>query len=342
MGKIPHILVVGSYMMDLVATTSRAPKEGETVIGMKFSTAPGGKGNNQAVQCARLGAKVTMVGKVGGDSFGKTLLENAAKAGVDISQVQVDSQEATGIAHITLEVGEHDARNRITVCPGANFTLTAEDVAWLREGVAAYDLVMMQLELPMDVVEAVAGWAYAAGVPVMLNPAPAAPLSDELLSHVTYLSPNEHEAAELSGEEIDTSGGLDRTDVSRAADYFLRRGVRNLLITLGSNGSVFVCGDSVLRNSCVSMDAVADTTAAGDSFVASFCTGLTAGLDYRQALLFASHAAAITVSRMGAMPSLPTIQEVIELLLQRGYGVSEPELLTCLELLAGQQGERPD
>ena len=147
MGKIPHILVVGSIMMDLVASTKRAPREGETIIGMKFTTAPGGKGSNQAVQCARLGAEVAMVGKVGRDGFGKTLLETASAAGVDVSRVLTDPAEATGVAHITLEVSENDAKNRITVCPGANFTLTVEEIAWLKARVADYDLVMLQLEL---------------------------------------------------------------------------------------------------------------------------------------------------------------------------------------------------
>lgn len=331
MGKIPHILVVGSYTMDLVASTKRAPREGETIIGMKFTTAPGGKGNNQAVQCARLGAHVTMVGKVGNDDFGKTLLETASAAGVDVSKVLVDPVEATGIAHITLEVNENDARNRITVCPGANFTLAVEEIAWLKEGIAGYDLVMLQLELPMEVVEAVAAWAYEAGVPVMLNPAPAAPLSEALLRHVTYLSPNEHEAAAMSGQEIDVNGGINMEDVRKAADYFMRRGVKNLLITFGSNGSVCVNENGVAHTPCVRVDKVADTTAAGDSFVAAFCTGFTAGLSEQQALVFASHAAAITVSGMGAMPSLPAIAEVKALMAERGGHGIDLKVLDVLE-----------
>ncbi len=331
MKKIPRILVVGSYMMDLVASTKRAPKEGETVIGMKFTTAPGGKGNNQAVQCARLGAQVTMVGKVGNDDFGKTLLDTASAAGVDISKVLVDPTEATGIAHITLEVNGHDARNRITVCPGANFTLTVDELAWLKEEIANYDLVMMQLELPMDVVETVAEWAYNAGVSVMLNPAPAAPLSDTLLQYVTYLSPNEHEVANMSGQDIDVSNGINMADVQKAAEYFINRGVRNLLITFGSNGSVYVNKEGTVHNPSVRMDKVMDTTAAGDSFVAAFCTGFTAGLNEQQALAFASHTAAITVSRMGAIPSLPTINEVKTLMMEKNYHDIDFEVLDVLK-----------
>ena len=331
MGKIPHILVVGSIMMDLVASTKRAPREGETIIGMKFTTAPGGKGSNQAVQCARLGAEVAMVGKVGRDGFGKTLLETASAAGVDVSRVLTDPAEATGVAHITLEVSENDAKNRITVCPGANFTLTVEEITWLKARVADYDLVMLQLELPMEVVESVAAWAYEAGVPVMLNPAPAAALSDTLLGHVTYLSPNEHEATLMSGQQIAVGNGINREDMHRAARYFMQRGVKNLIVTLGANGSVCVNQNGTVYTPSVHMDKIIDTTAAGDSFVAAFCTGLTAGLDERQALAFASHTAAITVSRMGAMPRLPTITEVKALIVEKGCRGIDTNILDMLE-----------
>lgn len=331
MQKKPKILVVGSYMMDLIASTRRAPMEGETIIGMKFTTAPGGKGNNQAVQCARLGAEVTMVGKVGDDAFGKTLLETASAAGVDVSHVLIDPEESTGIAHITLEVSEHDARNRITVCPGANYTLKPEEIGWLKEKIREFDIVMLQLELPMGVVEAVAAWAYDANVPVMLNPAPAAPLSDSLLSHVTYLSPNEHEAAEMAGQEISVSDGIDMDAVQAVANYFIHRGIKKLLITFGANGSVVANASGVTHNPCVRAEQIADTTAAGDSFVAAFCTGLTAGLNEQQALAFASYTAAITVSRMGAMPSLPTIEEVKSFMAKRDYCGIDDEVLHALE-----------
>ncbi len=329
--KKPKILVVGSFMMDLIASTSRAPKEGETVIGLNFRTAPGGKGANQAVQCARLGADVTMAGRVGADSFG-TILKNAVKdAGVDVSHVTVDPEESSGVGHITLEVTEHNAKNRITVCPGANFTLTTEHLAWLKDAIGQYDMVIMQLELPMNVIEAVAKWAKDAGVPVMLNPAPAAPLSDELLSCVTYLSPNEHEAALMAGHEIDVSNGINMDDVKTVAGWFADRGVSKLIITMGENGSVVASRDAVSHTNVVRMEHVADTTAAGDSFVAAFCTGLTAGLSESDALAFASHTAAITVSRMGAIPSLPTISEVQALIRERNTVSFDPAVLDVLK-----------
>ena len=292
---------------------------------------PGGKGANQAVQCARLGANVTMVGQVGADAFGKIMTDTAAAAGVDVSHVSVDPNESSGVGHITLEVTEHSAQNRITVCPGANFTLTLEDVAWLKEGIKDYDLVMLQFEVPMEVNEAVAQWAKDTGVKVMINPAPAAPISDKLLACATYISPNEHEAAILANHSICVEGGVHFDDVQIVADAFQARGVENLIITLGENGSVIAGKEGVCHTQCVKMPHVADPTAAGDSFVAAFCTGLTAGLPQQEALAFASHTAAITVSRMGAMPSLPTIGEVQDLLRERNYAGFDAGLLDALK-----------
>mgnify|MGYP003396973347 CR=1 FL=1 len=329
--KKPNILVVGSFMMDLIASTRRAPKSGETVIGLKFQTAPGGKGANQAVQCARLGANVTMVGKIGNDAFGKIMTDTAAAAGVDVSHVLVDPAESSGVGHITLEVTEHGAQNRITVCPGANFTMTVEEVAWLKEEIGNYDLVMMQFELPMEVIETVAQWAHDAGVTVMINPAPAAPMSDKLLACATYISPNEHEAAVLANHAICVDNGINFDDVRIVADAFQARGVENLIITMGENGSIVAGKNGIHHTQCVRMPHVADPTAAGDSFVAAFCTGLTAGLPQGEALAFASHTAAITVSRMGAMPSLPTIGEVQELLRERNYAGFDISLLDALK-----------
>lgn len=327
----PNILVVGSFMMDLIASTRRAPNSGETVVGLKFQTAPGGKGANQAVQCARLGAHVTMVGQVGDDAFGKIMTDTAAASGVDVSHVSVDPNESSGVGHITLEVTEHGAQNRITVCPGANFTLTVEDVAWLKDEIGKYDLVMMQFELPMEVIEAVAQWAHDAGVIVMVNPAPAAPMSEKLLACTTYLSPNEHEAALLANHPIDVSNGINMEDVDIVSKAFQARGVENLIITMGENGSIVAGKNGIHHTQCVKMEHVADPTAAGDSFVAAFCTGLTAGLPQGEALAFASHTAAITVSRMGAMPSLPTVEEVKALMEERGYQGFDLSLLDGLK-----------
>ncbi len=329
--KKPKILVVGSFMMDLIACTERAPGAGETVMGSRFQTAPGGKGANQAVQCARLGAQVTMVGKVGSDAFGKTMLEAVAASGVDISHVAVTADAASGVGHITLEIGKQGVQNRITVCPGANLAITVEELSWLRQEIGKYDMVMMQFELPMEVIEAVAQWAYDAGVMVMVNPAPAAPISEKLLRCTTYLSPNEHEAASMAGHPIHVTDGIHFDDVKTVADVFRARGVRNLIITMGENGSVFAGDAGLFHVDCVKIPLAVDPTAAGDSFVAAFCTALTAGLPEKDALVFASHAAAITVSRMGAMPSLPTVSEVQALIRERRCAAFDPALLDALK-----------
>lgn len=331
--KRPKLLVAGSFMMDLIASAPRAPAPGETVFGTDFRTAPGGKGSNQAVQCARLGAEVTMLGQVGGDAFGKELLAAAGGSGVDVSRVLTDPDRPTGIAHILLEVTAAGTQNRITVVPGANFSTTVEQVAWLKEEIGRFDLVLLQLEIPMEVNLAVAEYAKAAGVPVMLNPAPAAALPAELLRCLTYLSPNEHEAAALTGLPLRSDGdGVNRGDVEAAAAALRGQGVENVLITLGANGSALAGSDGVFYTPRVRMPEVKDPTAAGDSFVAAFCTTLAAGLPKEQALAFASHAAAITVSRMGAQPSLPTLGEVQDLLRQRGYAGFDPAELDALQV----------
>ena len=199
MSKKPRILVVGSFVMDVIATTERIPKSAQTVYGNSFHMAPGGKGANQALQCARLGADVTMMGCVGDDLVGELLLKTPQEAGVDVSHVVVRPGIHSGVGHVTLEVTNHTAQNRIIVIPGANRTLTVEEVSWIREEIASSDIVLLQLEVPIEVNRAVAHWAKEAGVPVMLNPAPATDLDDELLSLVTYLTPNEQEASMETG-----------------------------------------------------------------------------------------------------------------------------------------------
>ena len=204
----PRILVVGSFVMDVIATTERVPASAQTVYGKSFHMAPGGKGANQALQCARLGAQVTMMGCVGDDLFGQALLETPRQAGVDVSRVLVHHGVTSGVGHVTLEVTEHTAQNRIIVIPGANRTLTVEDVSWIRQEISSYDMVLLQLEVPIEVNRAVARWAKEAGVPVMLNPAPATDLDEELLSLVTYLIPNEQEASVETALPLRSENGV--------------------------------------------------------------------------------------------------------------------------------------
>lgn len=319
--KKPKLLVVGSFVMDLIVSTEIFPNSGETVLGKKFQTAPGGKGANQAVQAAKLGAEVTMVGKVGNDAFGRELTGSAKAAGIDVSHVAVSQEDASAIGNILLEVEEgKKSRNRIIVVPGANMAIRPEDVEFLREEIGKYDMVLLQLEIPMAINELVAGLAHEKGVPVMLNSAPYAPLPEELLRHVTYLSPNEHEAASLTGIPIRSGkDGVNREDVTAAVRALQEKGVKNVIITLGSNGAVVSNGEESHYMPCVDIVEVKDPTAAGDSFVGAFCTAVCAGLSPEEALAFSNYTATLTVSRMGAQPSLPTLEEVVALMKQDGF-----------------------
>ncbi|MEA4934880.1 MAG: PfkB family carbohydrate kinase, partial [Lawsonibacter sp.] len=253
-------------------------------------------------------------------------------SGVDTAHVKISRTSASGVGNIQLQVNEHGAQNRILVVPGANYDLTPEDLEWMEEGVKEFDLVMLQLELTMAVTKYAARCAHAARVPVMLNPAPAAVLDQELLSCVTYLSPNEHEAALLTGLPLRTDErGVNEEDLKKVTAALRDQGVDKVMITLGGNGSVVAGANGILHTACVRMQEVKDPTAAGDSFVAAFCTGLTAGLAEQEALAFASHTAAITVTRMGALPSLPTVDEVQALLRERRYAGFEPDELDALK-----------
>lgn len=308
----PKILVVGSFVMDQIVTTDVFPRQGQTVMAKTFRKAPGGKGANQAVQMARLGAEVTMCGKLGRDGNGQEMLAVCRDAGIRTEHILYDDRSASGCAVIILEERENQStENRIMVIPGSNMTITPAEVAFLRDTVSRYDLVVLQLEIPMEINILVAKYAHAAGVPVMLNSAPSAPLPGELLACLTYISPNEHEAYDLTGVRIAHDGSrVDVEAVKTAAAALQAKGVRNVLITLGSAGAALVKGDDFYFSPAVQGVKAVDPTAAGDSFVGAFCTAVCAGMEPEEALRFANHTAALTVTKMGAMPSLPTLAEV--------------------------------
>ncbi len=309
----PKILVVGSFVMDQIATTEIFPREGQTVLGGTFTKAPGGKGANQAVQMARLGADVTMVGKLGHDSNGEDMIRTCKEAGINTDYVLYDDTLPSGCSVIILEEAPgKQTVNRIIVLSGSNMSITPDDIAFLKEKVADYDLVVLQLEIPMEINELVAAYAYEKGVPVMLNSAPSAPLSDELLSHLTYISPNEHEAYDMVGVRITHSGKDVNMDEAKAATAALKaKGVKNVLITLGESGAVLDTEkDGFYYSPCVDGIMAVDPTAAGDSFVGALSVGLCCGWGFEETLKFANHTAGLTVSSMGAMPSLPTLDKV--------------------------------
>ena len=319
MTKSPRILVVGSLNMDLIAETDRFPFPGQTLMGRRFSMAPGGKGANQAVQMARLGCDVTMLGKLGVDQNGQTLLQVCRDAGLNTEHMLFDHDDATGCAIIVVEKEDGGtSQNRILVIPGANMAITPDEVAFLEEAIADYDMVVLQNEIPMHINTLVAGYAHRKGVPVMLNPAPAAALPDELLACVSFLSPNETEAEALTGVHIAREGNnADLEAARKAAEVLHAKGIQHILITLGQAGAaLFSFRDGLCTAhhapSC-RVDAV-DPTAAGDSFIGAFCTAFCRmGLEDPTALLTAANrTAALTVTRMGAIPSLPTAEEVEE------------------------------
>ena len=318
--KKPKILVVGSFVMDQIATTAIFPREGQTVLGGTFSKVPGGKGANQAVQMARLGADVTMVGKLGRDSNGAEMVKTCEEAGIHTQHMLYDDELMSGCSVIILEKAPgKQTLNRIIVLPGSNMSIQPEEIAFLKEEITEYDLVVLQLEIPMEINELVAAYAYEKGVPVMLNSAPSAPLSDELLSHLTYISPNEHEACDMTGIRISHEGKSVNMEEARAAAAALKaKGVKNVLITLGEAGAILDTEkDGIFYSPCAENIMAADPTAAGDSFVGAFSVGLGCGWGYGETLQFANHTAALTVSGMGAMPSLPSLARVEKFLKER-------------------------
>jgi len=294
------LVVVGSLNMDLVVNVAHLPRTGETILGGKFASIPGGKGANQAVAAARMGAKVSMIGRVGQDGFGKELRAGAARDGIDTQYITVTGQEASGIALITVD---QNGQNTIVVASGANYTLSPADLHAAQAAFVDADVLVTQLESPLETVSEALSMAAGHGLQVVLNPAPAQPLSAELLARVDYLIPNEGEAMQVAG--VDT--------LESAIDKLLGMGVRNLIITLGEKGVLMVTAEGRKHIPANPVQAI-DTVAAGDAFVGAFATGLAEGLGAEAAVRLGNAAAAISVTRRGAQPSLPMRKEVNVLL----------------------------
>jgi ribokinase len=291
--------------MDLVARAARIPQPGETIIGGDFHTAPGGKGANQAVAAARLGAHVSMVGRVGCDTFGGSLLENLAAAGVDHDRVVRDPEAATGVALITVDgVGQ----NSIVVASGANMELSPSDADAAEPAIAGADVLLLQLESPLETVAQAAAIAARHGVQVILNPAPARPLPAALLSVVDVLIPNESETALLTRLPVG-----DRAEIEAAAKALQGWGVATVILTLGERGALLVQAERV--ESFPAFDVIpVDTTAAGDAFVGGFAVALAEGRSLAEAVRWGNATGALATTQLGAQPSLPTRQDVKQLL----------------------------
>jgi len=303
-----RIAVVGSLNMDLVVRVPRMPIPGETLIGHDFHVIPGGKGANQAVAAARLGARVSMIGRVGDDDFGRAQRRNLAQEGIDVTHVSVDPEEATGIALITLDA---TGQNSIILAPGANMRLTVAHVEAAAQTIADAEILICQLESPLEVVTRAIELARAQGVRVILNPAPARPLDAALLRLVNYLIPNESETTLLTGIQV-----TDLPSAEAAAASLRERGVSTVILTLGEQGALLADAGGIVHVTGYSVKVV-DTTAAGDAFVGGFALALAEGQPLPEAVRFANAAGALAVTRLGAQPSLPTRREIEQFLARR-------------------------
>lgn len=287
------ISVVGSINMDQTVTAERIPLKGETLHGDSLSYIPGGKGANQAVAMARLGADIEMFGCVGDDSNGQVLIDNLAENGVKTGNIRKITGVPTGLAIIT--VGEND--NTIIVVAGANAKVDCEYIDSIREELLKSDYVVMQHEIPAETVEYVVNLCYENGIKVVLNPAPAREVKREVLDKITWLTPNEHEAKILFGADTKTKD-------------LLKEYPEKLVITLGSDGVAAAKKDGTVIHVPVRSAKVVDTTGAGDTLNGAFCTMLAESEDLENALRFANTAASLSTEKFGAQTGMPTREEV--------------------------------
>jgi ribokinase len=301
------IVVVGSVNLDLVCAVERIPVPGETLIGGDVRLFGGGKGANQAVAVARLGYPVTLIARVGDDAFGRDLRSALRTAGVDVRHVLATRHTPTGSAFICTD---RRGENSIVVSPGANRRLRPADIERRLGVLRSAGMVLLQLETPMDTVEYVAGAAHRAGVPVMLDPAPARALSSRLLRRITWLTPNETEARVLCGTG---TLALTRRAVAAAARQLRSRGAGSVVVKLGRRGAYVTLDDGGVLVPAFRVRTV-DTTAAGDAFNAGLAVALTTGQAPVDAVRYAAGVGAISVTRPGAQPSMPTAREVQRLL----------------------------
>jgi ribokinase len=296
-----QILVIGSSNTDMVIKTEKLPAPGETILGGTFLLNPGGKGANQAVAAARLGGRVTFIGKRGNDLFGNQTMGLLMREGIDTGYIVKDPELPSGVALITVD---SRGENSIVVAPGSNGNLYPDDLPTnLFEG-CKYDIVLLQLEIPLVTVEYAAEVAKKCRIKVILNPAPAQPLSDKLLSNIWLLTPNEVEAEALTGIVIN-----DLRSAEKSARSLQTRGVKNVIITLGETGAFVMAESFTGMIPGIKVNTV-DTTAAGDVFNGALAVALAEGMELQEAVLFANKAAAISVTRLGAQTSAPFRNEI--------------------------------
>jgi len=299
MGK--KIVVVGSSNTDMIIKVPHVPVPGETIIGGKFSTAAGGKGANQAVAAARAGGDVTFIARIGDDMFGQQAKDGFVKDNINVDHVLSDKDAPSGVALIF--VGE-DGQNSIAVASGANANLSPSDVQAASDAISTSDILIMQLETPLETVQKAASIASDNGVKVILNPAPAQALSDNILRNISILTPNESESELLTGIKVETE-----KDAAAAADALMAKGIETVIVTMGPKGAFVATADFKELVSGFSVKAV-DATAAGDVFNGTLAVAIAEGKPLKKAVSFANAAAALSVTKLGAQPSAPTREEI--------------------------------
>jgi ribokinase len=297
----PGICVVGSSNIDLVVKSKRLPLPGETILGGEFLMVPGGKGANQAVAAAKLGAEVYFVAKLGDDIFGTQSFENFKKEGVNTKYVTRTDKALSGVASIVVD---NAGNNSIVVAPGANQRLLPQDVKKAQNAIASCGAVVAQLEIPIETVEFAARLAKKFGIPFILDPAPARRLNPKLLEMTDVIKPNETEAGILTGIKV-----TDQNSARKAAINLFERGVKNVILTLGAKGALLFNKDTNEFFPAKKVKAV-DSTAAGDAFVGGLAFCIAAGRSLSEAVSFANDVAALSVTKMGAQTSMPSMKEV--------------------------------
>ena len=295
------VIVIGSSNVDMVVRTSHLPAPGETILGGEFFMNQGGKGANQAVAIKRLGGNLIFMAKLGNDVLGRQSVGYFKKEGIDTRYIALDEDSASGVALISVD--DH-AENSIVVASGANMLLNEQDVDKMLEEMCEGDILLMQLEIPLQTVEYAARKAFGKGVKVVLNPAPARSLPKELFRHLYMVTPNRIEAEMLTGIKI-----ANDADVEKVAEEICAMGVKNVIITLGSKGCLIREEGVSYRIDAFKVEPV-DTTAAGDTFNGALCVGLSEGMDLKQAAVMASKASSIAVTRMGAQSSISYREEL--------------------------------
>jgi ribokinase len=299
-----RILVIGSSNTDMVIKTNKLPAPGETILGGTFLLNPGGKGANQAVSAARLGGKITFVTKRGNDLFGNQTIGLLMREGIDTQYVVKDPVLPTGVALIIVDSG---GENIIVVAPGSNGNLQQEDIPAKLYTSGRFEILLLQLEIPVKTVEYAAEMSSANGIKVILNPAPAQRLSDDLLKNTWLITPNESEVEIITGLSVN-----DSSTAEIAASSLMNRGVSNVIITMGAAGAYVKSENFTGMVPGIKVKAT-DTTAAGDVFNGALAVALAEGKDLKDAALFANMAASISVTRLGAQASAPYRNEIVQI-----------------------------